>query len=112
MLRGVTGGNATERIVVQVTPQEKQAIVEKARQLNMTVSELMRRGADEYAPIDADLIELAKAVQVSAERSIALIDETISRVAASNARIATMEAKAKADREELCTGTAVGSAVD
>ena len=91
---------AVERIVVQATRQEKQAIVEKARQLNMTVSELMRNGATEYAPADADLVELAKAAQASAERSIAMIDETTRLVAASNARIAAMEAKAKAEREQ------------
>ena len=104
MLRVVTGAKAVERLVVQVTPQEKQAIVKKARQLNMSVSELMRSGATEYMPIDADLVELAKLAQASAERSIAMIGEATSLVAASNERIAAMEAKAKADREELRTG--------
>jgi DNA-binding NarL/FixJ family response regulator len=101
MLRGGTGVNAVERIVVQVTSQEKQAIVEKARQLNMTVSELMRSGATEYAPIDADLVELAKAAQASVVRSRVVVDEALVSIEASNARIAAMEAKAKADREEL-----------
>jgi DNA-binding NarL/FixJ family response regulator len=90
---------AVERIVVQTTPQEKQAIVKKARQLNMTVSELMRSGATEYAPADMDLLALAEAAKASAERSIAMIDETTRIVAASNERIAAMEAKAKAKRE-------------
>ncbi len=90
---------AIERIVVQATPQEKQAIVRKARRLNMTVSELMRSGATEYAPADMDLVALAEAAKASAGRSIAMIDETTRIVAASNARIAAMEAKAKAGRE-------------
>lgn len=90
---------AVERIVVQTTPQEKQAIVKKARQLNMTVSELMRSGATEYAPVDMDLIALAEAAKASVERSIAMIDETTRIVAASNVRIAAMEAKAKAECE-------------
>ena len=90
---------AVERIVVQTTPQEKQAIVKKARRLNMTVSELMRSGATEYAPADTDLVALAEAAKASAERSIAMIDETTRMVAASNVRIAAMEAKAKAERE-------------
>ena len=90
---------AVERIVVQTTPQEKQAIVEKARQLNMSVSELMRSGATEYMPADADLVELAKAAQASAVRSMAVMDKALANIAASNARIAAMEAKAKARRE-------------
>ncbi len=85
---------AVERIVVQTTRQEKQAIIEKARQLNMTVSELMRSGASAYEP-DAELIELATAARASAERSMAVIDETLASVAASNARIALMEEEAR-----------------
>ena len=65
----------------------------------MTVSELMRRGATEYAPADMDLVALAEAAQASAKRSIAMIDETTRMVAASNVHIAAMEAKAKAERE-------------
>ncbi|HUV96135.1 MAG TPA: hypothetical protein VMV98_01580 [Acidobacteriaceae bacterium] len=49
---------------------------------------------------DVDLVELAKAAQASAERSIAMIDETTRLVAASNAHIAAMEAKAKVEREQ------------
>lgn len=91
--------NAVERIVVQTTPQEKQAIIDKARQLKISVSELMRSGASAYAPADADLVALAAAAQASAERSIGVIDETLASIAASNARIAAMEAAAKAERE-------------
>lgn len=90
---------AVERIVVQTTPLQKQAMVKKARRLNMTVSELMRRGATEYAPAAMDLVALAEAAQASTERSIVMIDETTRIVAASNVRIATTEAKAKAERE-------------
>ena len=89
---------AVERIVVQTTPQEKQAIVRKARRLNMTVSELMRSGANEYVPADTDLVALAEAAKASAERSIAMIDETTRLVAESNARIAAMEAQAQSQR--------------
>ncbi|MDE2308333.1 MAG: hypothetical protein KGJ97_08585 [Xanthomonadaceae bacterium] len=96
---------ATERIVVQTTPQEKQAIVKKAKQLNMSASELMRRGANEYAPMDRDLVALAEAAKASAQRSIAMIDETTRLVAESNARIAAMEAKAKAERERKAAPT-------
>lgn len=101
MMRGSTGDDATQRTVVQVNAEEKNVFVEKARQLNMTVSELMRKGAAAYAPFDKDLVELAKAAQASAERSIAIIDEAIRRTAASNARIVAMEEEAKTARQEL-----------
>ena len=39
---------AVERIVVQVTPQDKKAITAKAKKLDLPVSELMRRGAFAY----------------------------------------------------------------
>lgn len=96
---------AVERIVVQATPQEKRAIFKKARQLNMTVSELMRKGACQYAPADKDLEALAEAARASAERSIAMIDETTRLVAESNSRIATMEANAIADHERKAAPT-------
>ena len=95
---------AVDRIGVQTTPQEKRAIVKKARQLNITVSELMRSGANEYVPQDMDLIALADAAKASAERSMAMIDETTRLVAASNARIAAMEAEADATRKNAPTG--------
>ena len=39
---------AKERIVVQTTLLDKQAIAAKAKKFDMTVSELMRRGAFAY----------------------------------------------------------------
>lgn len=85
---------AIERIVVQTTPQEKRAIVAKAKKLDMTVSELIRTGVRAYLPADADLVALAEAAQASAERSMAAMDDAFVAVAASNARIARMEAAA------------------
>lgn len=89
---------AIERIVVQTTPQEKRAIVAKARQLDMTVSELMRSGAHAYLPANADLVALAEAAQASARRSMAAMDDAFARIAASQARIEAMEAAAPARR--------------
>lgn len=82
---------AVERIVVQATPQEKRAIFSKAKRLDMTVSELMRSAAAQYTPADADLLALAAAAQASAQRSMALMDDTFALIAASNARIDAME---------------------
>lgn len=75
--------SAVERIVVRATPQEKRAIIAKARRLNMSIS---------------DLLALAKVAEASALRAIATIDETTRLVDESNARIAAMEAKAQTER--------------
>lgn len=85
---------AIERIVVQATPQEKRAIVAKAKRLEMTVSELMRSGAAQYMPADVDLVALAEAAQASAQRSMVVMDAAFARIAASNARIDAMERSA------------------
>jgi len=45
---------AVERIVVQTTPSDKRAIAEKARRLDMSVAELMRRGVFAYESAAAD----------------------------------------------------------
>lgn len=87
---------AIERIVVQATPQEKKSITAKAKKLGMPVSELMRRGASAYdvANNDAELGELADRAKLAAERASSSIDDALAFVAASNKRIAAMEAKA------------------
>ncbi len=85
---------AVERIVVQATPQQKKAIVAKARKLGLAISELMRRGAVAYEPQDADaeLSALAEAAETAAERAGAAIDEALAFIEASNRRIASLEA--------------------
>lgn len=91
---------ATDRIVVQATPREKRAIVEKARRLALPVAELMRRGAAAYEPADADeqLGALADAAKAAAERAAASIDDALAFVAASNKRIASLEARVRRAR--------------
>jgi len=90
--------SATERIVVQTTPQEKKAIAAKAKRLALPISELMRRGAFAYESKenDAELAALADAAKTSAVRSGAAIDHALSFIEASNKRIAALEAKALA----------------
>jgi len=90
--------SATERIVVQTTPQEKKAIAAKAKRLALPISELMRRGAFAYESkeSDAELAALADAAKASAVRSGAAIDHALSFIEASNKRIAALEAKALA----------------
>ena len=86
---------AVERIVVQATPEDKQAIVEKARKLALPISELMRRGAFAYQSDEAseELAMLADAAGAAAERAVAAIDDALAFIAASNRRMAAVESK-------------------
>jgi hypothetical protein len=88
---------AIERIVVQATPQEKKAIVAKAKRLGLPISELMRRGATAYesAEADAELGALADAAKAAAQRAGASIDDALAYISASNRRIALLEAGAR-----------------
>jgi hypothetical protein len=88
-----TASNATARIVVQATPQEKRNIASKAKALGMPVSELMRRGATAYSADDSqlELAALADAARLAADRSCQAIDDSLAYIEASNARIAKME---------------------
>lgn len=87
---------AVQRIVVQATVQDKKAIVAKAKRLDIPISELMRRGAFAYESSkgDDELAALADAAKSAAERAAVAIDDALDFIAASNKRIAAMEAKA------------------
>ncbi|MDO5653064.1 MAG: hypothetical protein Q4G39_03065 [Brachymonas sp.] len=87
---------AIERIVVQATPQDKKAIVAKAKKLDIPVSELMRRAAFAYDSnaTDAELGALADAAHAAAENACTAIDDALDFIEASNQRIAALEASA------------------
>lgn len=89
---------AVQRIVVQATTQDKKAIAAKAKKLELPISELMRRGAFAYeaanSEADAEMGALADAAKDAADRAGATIDDALDFIAASNKRIAAMEAKA------------------
>ena len=87
---------AVERIVVQATMQDKKAFAAKAKRLDLPLSELMRRGAFAYqsSETDAELAALADAAKTAADNAGAAIDDSLDFIAASNKRIAAMEAKA------------------
>jgi hypothetical protein len=95
-LKRITMSAAIERIVVQATPQDKKAIADKAKRLDLPVSELMRRGAFAYEADDAGdaLDALADAAKQAADNAGSAIDEALDYILASNARIAAMEAAA------------------
>lgn len=94
--------SATQRIVVQTTVKDKKAIVAKAETLNMPISELMRRGAFAYesSEADAELGVLADAAKGAADRAGAAIDQALAFIAASETRIAAMEAAGAASARE------------
>jgi hypothetical protein len=94
---------AIERIVVQATPQEKKAIVLKARKLGLPVAELMRRGATAYEPAESDeeLGILADKARAAADGASDAIDAVVAFVEASNKRIAAMEVKASKNMRKV-----------
>ena len=83
---------ATERIVVQVTPVQKQAIAHTAKRLGMNVSELMRQAAQGFIPSEdeQDLNALIERVNVSSKEANDALDDALSFVSESNRRIATL----------------------
>lgn len=87
---------AVERIVVQATSQDKKAIAAKAKKLDLPISELMRRGAFAYRSDETnkELASLADAAKHAADRAGSAIDDALDFIAASNKRIAALEAKA------------------
>jgi len=83
---------ATERIVVQVTPVQKQAIAHTAKRLGMNVSELMRQAAQGFIPSEdeQDLNALIERVNASSKEANDALDDALSFVSESNRLIATL----------------------
>jgi oligoribonuclease (3'-5' exoribonuclease) len=93
---------AIERIVVQASTDDKLNFVAKAKQFGLSMSELMRRGAAAYSDDsqDQELIGLADRAKKSADQSAKAIDDSLVFIAASNERIAAMEAAATLARAQ------------
>lgn len=86
---------ASERLVVQLTAKDKREVRRRARALGISVSEYVRN-ATTGAPgkEDAELEELLERTKIAARETMAMIDDAVDYVNASNARIAAMEAAA------------------
>lgn len=84
---------ATERIVVQVTPQQKANIAGTAKRLGLNVSDFMRRAAENFraAPEDRDLEALLRQVGMSTQQANQAIDHALASVAESEQRLAVLE---------------------
>lgn len=90
-----------KKIVVLVSPHGKKFIFAKAKNLGLRVTDLMCRGALAYSPprFDKDLGALADEAKNAANRASDSIDDVLAFVAASDKRIARMEAKALRGRK-------------
>lgn len=99
---------AIERVVVQIAAEDKQRIVEKAKKLDIPLSELMRRAVFAYSSKeeDADLGRLAESAKTAADNAAASIDDALSFIKKSNLRIAAME-RAAAGAQRQLAGSAV-----
>lgn len=85
---------ASERIPVLVTKEQKLRLIEKATSARLGVGEFMRRAAEAYQPDANDsmlggLVEQVRRTTAEASRAL---DEALAFVAASDKRIAKMEA--------------------
>ena len=89
---------ATERIVVLVTREQKEAISNRAKEANLTVGELLRRAAAAYSVDEQDgaLAGLVEQVRKSTAQASKALDDALRQVAESQRRIAAMEKKAHA----------------
>ncbi|MDR2155610.1 MAG: hypothetical protein LBE78_11415 [Burkholderiaceae bacterium] len=83
---------ATQRIVVQVTARQKSGIVQTARRLGLNVSELMRQAAQSFTPPgdEEEILALLERANASTKEADAALDDALSFIARSNARIAAM----------------------
>lgn len=88
---------STERIPVLVTPDQKARIAARAKAAKLPVGEFMRRAAESYSPHDEDeatLNGLLIQVTRTTERASKALDDALRAAAASQRRIAAMEAAA------------------
>lgn len=88
-------------MVVMMTPEDKRAIVQRARGLDMTPSELLRRAGRTYdaAEDEAALNVLAEALEQSNAELRQQLDDVMGRVDARLAEIARMRAERQAASE-------------
>lgn len=85
---------STDRIVIQVTPEQKRHFTRRAKASGLNISEFMRRAAEGFrddSPKDEELEELLARVDTAGKESIAIIDDTLEFIAASNKRITRIE---------------------
>lgn len=89
---------ATERIPVLVSAKEKHRIAKMAKEAGLSMGEYLRRAAASFRPSDEDeiLVGMIDQMLKTTAQASAAIDEALAFVAASNKRIAKLEAQSKA----------------
>lgn len=88
---------ATERIPILVTPQEKARIAKLASDAGLSMGEFLRRAANSFRPEDETEILSGMIDQMikTTNRASEAIDDAMEFIAASNKRMAAMEASSK-----------------
>lgn len=96
----------TERMTFLMTAADKAAITERAANLHIPASELVRRAVDSYDPDapEAELKELAAALRDVVEATDAKLDDALGRLDAFEAYFAAREDLATEIRAEVETG--------
>lgn len=81
--------SATVQVPVLMSPAQKRRLARKAKAANLTMGELLRRGAERFSADDdpAMLDQFAAQVTEATRRAIQSIDKTLALVAQSEARI-------------------------
>lgn len=81
------------RIVLHVTAEDKKAIKGKAKEMGLSVSDLLLRGAlaYEFSQSDEAIDALAGAASQAVERAGVAIEDALDFIEASNQRITLME---------------------
>ncbi len=85
--------NSTKRIVVQVTPRQKQEIVLIAKRMGLNISELMRQAARKFQSVSEQkgIESLLNQVHLSTIEAKQALDETLAFVNDSNQRMEAMK---------------------
>lgn len=82
---------ATERVITLMTPTEKAALEQKARQAGVSVGEFVRRSVDAYDPEEAALLTELEALAVELKRSndeaSAALDRALAGIAETRAQL-------------------------
>lgn len=96
----------TERMTFLMTAADKAAITERAANLHIPASELVRRAVDSYDPDapEAELKELAEALRDVVEATDAKLDDALARLDAFEAYFAAREDLTAEIRAEVEAG--------
>lgn len=88
---------ASERVPVLMTTIEKKKVVAKAKKAGLKTSEFMRLAASNYQPDNDEksLEAMINQMNTATDNTSKVIDKALASVAASNKRIAKMEATAR-----------------